>query len=127
MKQITRRAGFRTSFNWMMASALLLSSTLPLVPAFAADDDKPVVTPLAEPGTVVEQEDGSKKKKKSKSASSSKSKKKNKEETVKETQEDLPKAAESDGKGETAKEETSKEDTAKEPAKTDEKAAEAAA
>lgn len=118
MKQIIRQAGLRTSFNWMMASALLLSSTLPLVPAYAADDDKPVVTPLAEPGTVVEQEDsGSKKKKKSKSASSSKSKKRNKEETVKETQEDLPKAAESDGKSETAKE----------PAKSDEKAPEAAA
>ncbi len=122
MKQIIRQAGFRSGFSWMLASALLLSSTLPLVPAYAADDDKPVVTPLADPGTVVEQEDsGSKKKKKSKSGSSSKSKKKNKEETVKETQEDLPKAAESEGKDETAKDET-----AKEPVKAEEKAPEAA-
>jgi len=96
----------------MMASALLLSSTLPLVPAFAADEEAPVVTPLADPGTVVEQEDtGSKKKKKSKSKSenTSKSKKKKSEETAREPskekdqQEDLPKSAETDVKEEPAK------------------------
>ncbi|MDX2106321.1 MAG: tetratricopeptide repeat protein [Candidatus Melainabacteria bacterium] len=90
-----------------MASAFMLSSTLPLLPAYAVDDDKPVVTPLAEPGTVVEQEDdsGSKKKKKSKSGSS-KSKKKKSEETVKEIQEDLPKAADAESKDDAAKDAT---------------------
>ncbi len=96
-------------FNWLLASAVLLSTALPVVPAFAADEDKPVVTPLAEPGTVVEEEDtGSKKKKKSTSHSSKK--KKQKEETAQEPKEDLPKS------------EPDKEETAK----TEEKPAEAA-
>lgn len=102
-----------------MASAFMLASSLPLLPAYAAVEDTPVVTPLAEPGTVVEQEDsGSKKKKKSKSGSSSKSKKKKSEETVKETQEELPKAADADNKSD-------KEEPAKDAAKVEEKSAEA--
>lgn len=115
---MTRTIGFRASLLFM-ASAFMLSSSLPLLPAYAADEDTPVVTPLAEPGTVVEQEDsGSKKKKKSKSGSSSKSKKKKSEETVKETQEDLPKAADADNKSD-------KEEPAKDAAKVEEKSAEA--
>lgn len=115
---MTKTIGFRASLLFM-ASAFMLSSSLPLLPAYAADEDTPVVTPLAEPGTVVEQEDsGSKKKKKSKSGSSSKSKKKKSEETVKETQEDLPKAADADNKSD-------KEEPAKGAAKVEEKSAEA--
>ncbi len=115
---MTRTIGFRASLLFM-ASAFMLSSSLPLLPAYAADEDTPVVTPLAEPGTVVEQEDsGSKKKKKSKSVSSSKSKKKKSEETVKETQEELPKAADVDNKSD-------KEEPVKDAAKVEEKSAEA--
>ncbi len=101
----------------------MLSLSLPLVPAFGADDDKPVVTPLAEPGSVVveEEDTGSKKKKKSghsSHSSHSSKKKKQQEETAKERQEDLPKADAS---------EKPKEDVAKDTPSAEEKKSEAQA